>query len=179
MQTSELLALNTGMKASIATIDLNSLIPQSGGLSKGAELKIVDFGYVQTTLPLGVNGQTIDLGNGTPKTVIAGNTEEAVKEATVARQAGDDAKWNALTKAISLSFSFEDKSTVAISALRRSALTKIDSKNARAYSGADFAGMIGKTLVVNEVSEDASVSRTNNQTGRVTMGKAYIITTKA
>jgi len=179
MQLSEIATLNANLKAVPANIDLSTLIPQNGGLSKGAELKILDFGYVQTTLPLGANGQTINLGNGQAPIVIAGNSEDAVKEATEARQKGDSTKWDALSKALSLSFTFEDKSTVAISALRRSALTKVDSKSSRAITGAEMLAMVGKTLVVSDVVEDASVSRTNNQTGRVTMGKAYIITTKA
>jgi len=161
MEVTTFAELQAAFKAVRATADLNAIAPISGGLTEGYEGKLVDFNYVETTLTLPTKKQD---GSPAEGQIIRNEAGEVIFSVP----AGG--------KALSLSLIFDDKTTVAVSTLRRSAKSSINGKAARTISGADLEAMFGKNLKVVAVAPDASTARAIPGSDRQNVGKAYTIT---
>jgi len=163
MQTSEILNdINSKMLANPASVDLAAMLPQKGGITDNFTSKIVGCGYIATTVRL-TNPQTIKM---------SGN------DADIVIPAGE--------MAASFSISFEDKTSCAVTVLRRSAKSKINGRAIRLFSYPELIGLIGQELTVVSSLEDASTKTTTNYKNadgvpepRTTIGKEFIITCKA
>jgi len=159
MELAQLNALNASFKAALPTVDINTISPIQGGLTKGYKATITGFGYaeVQGNLLL-QNDQTIR---------IPGQADLVIPKGS---------------KPLSLGFQFSDGSQIALSTLRRSALSSIGAKSARSYTGPELEALVGKTITVADVSKDASTERNQRREINGVMvdvpntGKAYVIT---
>lgn len=157
MEIAALNALNVSFKAALPTADINALSPIGGGLTKGFESTIESFGYhlVQGNLKL-TNDQKITIA-GVETVIPAGSAP------------------------VSLGFKFADGSQIALSTLRRSALSSIGGKSTRAMSAQDFDALVGKKIKVADVAKDSSTERVNRVTvngtevERPNVGKSYSI----
>jgi hypothetical protein len=160
MEIVQLTALNTAFDAALPTVDINDISPIQGGLTKGYEATITGFGYAEVAGNLTLtNAQTIRIP-GQPDLVIP---------------AGE--------KPLSLGFQFSDGSQIALSTLRRSALSSFNGKSSRSFTGVELKAMIGKKLKVVDVNKDASTARNNVRTNAAgeertveNVGKAYVLT---
>lgn len=156
MEVTQLAALNASLTQNAATVDMNKISPIGGGLTDGFEGEVAAVGYVSTEIKL-TNDQKINIAG--VETVIP---------------KGENA--------ISLAISFKDGSSVALSALRRSAKSSVGGKAFRAFAYPEIQAFVGKTLKVTNVMLDQSTARNRvvtNADGTTrdvpNVGKAYTL----
>ena len=161
MEITQLNALNAMLVANAPSIDLNVLVPQSGGLSDDYIGTITGVGYVVMPSLILKRDQTIKI-------------------------AGVETVNKAGSPAVSLSVTFADKTNVALSVLRRSRKSTLDGATFAALDYTELAKLVGKKIKVVSSLADKSTEKTTNWPDdngvpqpKTTIGKAYVMVTVA